>query len=555
MSLLNLLQIEDVAINIYTEIYNVPLNWIGNIIKFLVGAVGVGVGIILFSLILKGITLPFDVYQRVNMRKQNQKMKENQARMEKLQKQYANDKETYNKKVMEIYKENGLSTFSSCLPMILSMVIFFVAIAAFNQYSAYGSMNAYNKMVDSYSGNLKQYVAVLKDDDGNIIEENISWKIGTKNDENGGIIPNNTITFIINGSENDKYIYYKVDYGVKDAEKELVPNPNSESGYDFYAEIANTETGEIEYSKENVYPFIVDYIENKRYKENEGENKKDLTYLIDVEKFYYDQNDESELKKSVNEKKAAILYKAQEESVEKSEDDALIEAIKDWFMSPAQEAVVARYESEIKDDTKFLWIKNIWITDAAFYKHPVMNHKEFTTLIAERNGCSCGKSNSPALSINTYQETAYNEVTAKLTKQKGQSNGFFILIALSIGTILLQQFVSMRSQKEQQKYSSVDGQSGGQQKMMMIMMTGMFAIFSFMYSSAFSIYMIVSNLFSMLSTLVINKLVDVIAAKKEEKAEKAKYERRLSPKVEKGKKEKKLKSVKIKDEKTDKKDK
>ena len=39
-------------------------------------------------------------------------------------------------------------------------------------------------------------------------------------------------------------------------------------------------------------------------------------------------------------------------------------------------------------------------------------------------------------------------------------------------------------------------------------MTGMFAIFSFMYSSAFSIYMITSNIFSLASTLIINMLVD-----------------------------------------------
>ena len=66
----------------------------------------------------------------------------------------------------------------------------------------------------------------------------------------------------------------------------------------------------------------------------------------------------------------------------------------------------------------------------------------------------------------------------------------------------------MRAQKEQQKYSSVDGQGASQQKMMLVMMTGMFAVFSFMYSSAFSTYLVVSNVFSMLSMFVINKFVD-----------------------------------------------
>ena len=80
----------NVAIPIYSETVTISLNWIGKLILGLVTAVGsVGIGIILFSLILKTITLPFDVYQRISMRKQNIKMKENQARMEKLQKQFA----------------------------------------------------------------------------------------------------------------------------------------------------------------------------------------------------------------------------------------------------------------------------------------------------------------------------------------------------------------------------------------------------------------------------------------------------------------------------------
>jgi membrane protein insertase Oxa1/YidC/SpoIIIJ len=63
--------------------------------------------------------------------------------------------------------------------------------------------------------------------------------------------------------------------------------------------------------------------------------------------------------------------------------------------------------------------------------------------------------------------------------------------------------------------------------MMMIMMTGMFAIFAFMYSSAFSIYMIMSNVLSLASTLIINKVVDVRARKQEERALQEKYNRRF----------------------------
>ena len=96
MEIFNLL-----AVTFFGKLHSINLDWIGNFIDWLVNKTGsVGIAIILFSLTLKLITLPFDVYQRISMRKQNNKMKQNQAQMEKLQKQYANDKEKYNQKVM-----------------------------------------------------------------------------------------------------------------------------------------------------------------------------------------------------------------------------------------------------------------------------------------------------------------------------------------------------------------------------------------------------------------------------------------------------------------------
>lgn len=155
MELISLLSATNPEIWIYGTTYNIYLDFIGNLIKNLILGVGsVGVGIILFSVILRVIVLPFDVYQRIAMRKQNNKMKENQAKMEKLQKQYANNKDLYNQKVMEMYKESGVSPCSSCLPMILSMVIFFVAIGAFNAFSQYANVKNYNDMVQAYNGAL-----------------------------------------------------------------------------------------------------------------------------------------------------------------------------------------------------------------------------------------------------------------------------------------------------------------------------------------------------------------------------------------------------------------
>ena len=123
--------------------------------------------------------------------------------------------------------------------------------------------------------------------------------------------------------------------------------------------------------------------------------------------------------------------------------------------------------------------------------------------------------------------TQYNNLTSQLTAEKSQANGYFILIILSIGLMVLSQFVSMRSSKETNKYQTVDGKGGTSQKMMMIMMPLIYAIFAFMYSAAFSIYMTMSSLVSLIVTLLANLVIGRVFKKKEEKELAAKYERVL----------------------------
>ena len=86
MDIIQLINSVTVDLHHFGQTYDISLNWIGQIIEWLISGIGyVGLGIIVFSLFLKLIVLPLDIYQRVVMRKQNNKMQENQAKMEKLQ--------------------------------------------------------------------------------------------------------------------------------------------------------------------------------------------------------------------------------------------------------------------------------------------------------------------------------------------------------------------------------------------------------------------------------------------------------------------------------------
>ena len=437
------------SITVWGDMYNVSLNWIGQLISLLIGAIGiVGVGIIVFSVILRLIVLPFDVYQRISMRKQNIKMKEKQERMAKLQKQYANNKELYNQKVMELYKESGINVFSSCLPMILSMVIFFVAIGAFNSYSQYANAENYNIMVNAYNQKLLEYTPELTQETVTV-EDNL---------------------ILVNSD--DCYIYYTLEYSE-------------------------------DYEKDN-YAYIA------------GVSNMKKQYYVHTDRVYAAHQAEVDqiIANSQNSENGAL-----------SKEAACVE----YLENQAQDNVVTAYETQVTKNMSFLWIKNIWATDAA-YKHPIMSYTDFSASFSNEKFDVNGEQKTFD-EVNTltdaYKETTYNLVTEKLSEQKTQANGYFILILLSIGTILLQQWISMRGQKEQMQFSSVDGQGASQQKITMITMTVMFAVFSFMYSAAFSIYMIMSNLLSLASTLIINKIVDKKMEKLEQEQEQARMNRRF----------------------------
>ena len=73
-------------------------------------------------------------------------MEKMRPQLEKLQKQYANDKQAYNAKMMELYRKNGYSMLGPCLPMIVTLVIFIFVMSAFSSYSGYMNLHTYEQM-------------------------------------------------------------------------------------------------------------------------------------------------------------------------------------------------------------------------------------------------------------------------------------------------------------------------------------------------------------------------------------------------------------------------
>lgn len=86
--------------------------------------------IIISTLIIKAITIIGDIKSR----KSSMKMSAIQPQLDKLRKKYENDPQRLQRESSKLMKENNVSMFGGCLPMLFTMPLFFVFIAAFRQW-------------------------------------------------------------------------------------------------------------------------------------------------------------------------------------------------------------------------------------------------------------------------------------------------------------------------------------------------------------------------------------------------------------------------------------
>ena len=414
------------------------LDWLGEVIRWLIEGVGViGVGIIIFTLILKTIVLPLDIYSRIKSKKQALVMEKMRPQMEKLQKQYANEKQLYQQKVLELQKKSGYSMFGACVPMIVSLIIFIIVFQAFSAYSQYATVESYNDMVRSYNSVVERYELTEENSEGFLqkvyYSEDGSWTVYS-----GEEAP-------AEGAAYD----YKVDFSA-------------------FAKAYNKQNN-LALTEEGVYSALV-----KQYSEETG----------------------------------TVIAQGAENSSDASTREAvrmtLVSYVIDGYAAQkVADDYIAKQQSG--EGNGFLWVKNIWYPDSVLSREV----PDFSTF---RQAAS-------RLNIDAGYEESYNKVTADLVQQKEQYNGYFILIILSIGVMLLQQFIAMRSNKATNELSSVDGSAQRTTKMMMIMMPIIYGLFAFMYSSAFSIYMITNTIYSIITTLIINKAMNVWFSRREERTE------------------------------------
>ncbi len=85
-----------------------------------------GLTVIIFTILIRMVLLPFDYKSRKSMRK----IEKLNPKLKVLQEKYAGDKEKLQKKQAELYKKEKINPLGSCLPMLLTFPILFIMFAA-----------------------------------------------------------------------------------------------------------------------------------------------------------------------------------------------------------------------------------------------------------------------------------------------------------------------------------------------------------------------------------------------------------------------------------------
>ncbi len=91
-----------------------------------------GIAIIIITLVIRALTFPLMAKQM----KSTSKMQELQPELKKLQEKYKDDKETLNKKTMELWQKHKVNPAAGCLPLLVQMPVLIAMFRVFHDLNA-----------------------------------------------------------------------------------------------------------------------------------------------------------------------------------------------------------------------------------------------------------------------------------------------------------------------------------------------------------------------------------------------------------------------------------
>lgn len=162
---------------------------------------------------------------------------------------------------------------------------------------------------------------------------------------------------------------------------------------------------------------------------------------------------------------------------------------------------------------QWLWIENVWKPDS--FTNSIPTASEFLKIAHEI------KLNGQTIQVSALTdeqkaqfETEYNTIMNPLRETDGKTNGFLILFVLTVGTSFLSQWLMQRKNKQ---LVSEDNPAASTGKMMMFILPIMLGFFVLTYNSVFSLYLLTSQIIAIITTPLIDLLIDFIEKKGEQK--------------------------------------
>ena len=141
------------------------------------GVASFGWTVVLFTVILRLILSPLDIWQQVISRRNNKAMERMKPQLEVLQARYADDKQRLQQEQMALYKKEKYSTMGMCLPTLVTFVVFFVVFAGFRQMVGHQFAKDYKECFKAYNTSIAEQIEANKDADYIVDNGDGKWDI------------------------------------------------------------------------------------------------------------------------------------------------------------------------------------------------------------------------------------------------------------------------------------------------------------------------------------------------------------------------------------------
>lgn len=205
------------------------------------------------------------------------------------------------------------------------------------------------------------------------------------------------------------------------------------------------------------------------------------------------------------------------ESINKGDEEAVA-------TQTAQDAVLELYDNTKND---FLWVQNIWVADN-FWTSAILPFDSYITSVGNNIKLDIDSENVEYNKLTDEEKLAfeaeYNKVMQILIQDRGGVNGYLITAVVAILTCFLSQYLMQRRTSSK----NLNGQPATTQqtnKILIIVLPIVMGVFTLFYNAIFGLYIISSQIVSLATFPIIDKLLDKYYVKKDkEKQQKIKMD-------------------------------